>query len=321
MLCQILDADGSSPRGAGARMAVFADGSTLGTVGGGSVELEAAKLAISLLERRTSLLRKFYLYPNHVSDLGMICGGEVLMLLQFLSPDCPKALPLLTSLCDLEQRGCTVYLILQLQQGVLMDAGLYSEERGLEFLSSCSEEALHPLLQTAPVFQNGETQLYVEPVCRRGMVYLFGGGHVGQALVPVLAPLGFRVTVMEDRPLLAVKERFPQAQTVKLCDFAALSDYIRVEKDDYCIIMTPGHQSDRTVLSQVLRTKAAYIGCIGSRKKIAKTNELLLAEGLTQDDCSRVHAPIGLAIGAKTPEEIAISVAAELIAFRAGLIP
>ncbi|MEA4964533.1 MAG: XdhC family protein [Oscillospiraceae bacterium] len=319
-ICQILESDGSSPRGAGAKMAVFQGGSISGTVGGGSVELETIRLSQELLKTGGSLLRRFYLYPNRVSDLGMICGGEVLILLQFLPANSPAALEFLTYLCESEQRCCNAWLILLLRDGALCDYGVFHDEDGFRFLKTCDEAKLCPLLQTVPVLQQGMISVYTEPICRRGALYLFGGGHVGQALVPVLAPLGFRVVVLEDRPALSVRERFPLAHDVLLCDFSNLSKVVTVTKDDYCVVMTPGHQSDRLVLSQVLRTEAPYIGCIGSRKKIAKTNELLQAEGFSQADCDRVHSPIGLPIGAVTPEEIAISVAAELIAFRAGKI-
>ena len=104
-------------------------------------------------------------------------------------------------------------------------------------------------------------------------------------------------------------------------DFARLSDSVSVTPEDYVVIMTRGHQADHAVLSQVLRSGAKYLGCIGSRKKLALCRERLLADGYTAEEFAAVHAPIGLSIGAETPAEIAVSIAAEMIAVRAGAVP
>ena len=156
------------------------------------------------------------------------------------------------------------------------------------------------------------------PAVQGGKVYIFGGGHVSQALVPAIAAVGFRPVVYDDRPEFADQALFPQAEAVLCGDFAALSEQVAVTADDYVVIMTRGHQADYEVLSQTLRSGAKYLGCIGSRKKLALCRERLLAAGFTAEEYARLHAPIGLAIGAETPAEIAVSVAAELIAVRAG---
>ena len=148
-------------------------------------------------------------------------------------------------------------------------------------------------------------------------MYLFGGGHVGQALVPVLAGIDFRVTVLDNRKELANKKTFPLADEVIFADFSNIYERITLAPDDYVIIMTPGHQADYQVLEQVLRRKTRYVGCIGSRHKIARTQQLLREAGISEEAIVGVHSPIGLAIGAETPAEIAISIAAEMIRCRA----
>ena len=167
------------------------------------------------------------------------------------------------------------------------------------------------------MYRKGEPLLYTEPVVRAGRVYLFGGGHVGQALVPVLAKVGFRVTVLDNREALAKKETFPAAEEVIFADFGHINEKVSLTADDYVVIMTPGHQGDYTVLEQVLRTKTRYVGCIGSRHKIARTQQLLREAGISEEAIAGVHSPIGLPIGAETPEEIAIIIAAEMIRCRA----
>ena len=158
----------------------------------------------------------------------------------------------------------------------------------------------------------------MEPLVQAGVVYLFGGGHVGRELCPVLAHVGFRVVLFDDRPQAALPQRFPQASRVILGDYRRIFDHITVTDRDYVVIMTPGHQSDFEVLSQVLTTPAPYIGCIGSRRKAAAARERLAELGFSPAELDRVHSPIGLPIGGETPAEIAISIAAEMIACRSG---
>ena len=170
------------------------------------------------------------------------------------------------------------------------------------------------LFTTRALWRGGR---YIEPLARAGRVYIFGGGHVGCALVPVLAAVGFRVTMYDNREELAKPERYPAADEVIFGSFADISGKVTLTADDYAVVMTPGHQADHEILSQVLRSDATYIGCIGSRGKVAKTRERLRADGFTEAEIDRVHAPIGLPILAETPEEIAISIAAEMIEHRA----
>ena len=147
--------------------------------------------------------------------------------------------------------------------------------------------------------------------------YIFGGGHVGTALAPVLASVGFRVVIYDNRPDFAKPDHYPSAEQVILGDYLDIGAHLTLTENDYVCIMTPGHQADREVLLQALRSPATYIGCIGSRHKIAATNAYLMANGIPEADLSRVHAPIGLEIYGQTPAEIAVSVAAEMIRHRA----
>lgn len=148
--------------------------------------------------------------------------------------------------------------------------------------------------------------------------YIFGGGHVGLALEPVLRHIDFRVTVTDDRKEYANKERFPYsnvqvAEGYKDC-FAGLSS----DEDTYIVIVTRGHMGDYVVLKQALAQTSAYVGMIGSRKKNAMLFDRLREEGVSEEDIKRVYAPIGEDIHAETPEEIAISIAGEMIRVRSG---
>ena len=306
VLCSILASSGSSPRGAGARMAVFADGHTLGTIGGGAVEYAAAQRAMECLRTRTPELKSYDLRPDEVESVGMICGGRVTVYSQVFAPDMPQEITALRRWRHVLGGEQDAWLLMEL-----------SGERvqGFEVLTAQEIPADKREYFTAKAVWKDD--FYVEPVCRAGKVYLFGGGHVGKALVPVLATLGFPVVVFDNRAALAKADNYPAARKVVFGDFGKIYEKVTLTENDYAVIMTPGHSADFEILAQVLRSDASYIGCIGSKHKVAKTRELLLARGFADADIARIHSPIGLPILAETPEEIAVSIAAEMIEHRA----
>lgn len=152
----------------------------------------------------------------------------------------------------------------------------------------------------------------------RGRVFIFGGGHVAQALVPALAAVDFRCVVLEERPEFCRPELFPGAEEVRRVDFARVSDTVELTAVDRVIIMTRGHSDDLLVQSQIMKTPVRYIGVIGSRKKTAVLTAKLKEMGFSDADFENVWAPIGLPIRSETPAEIAVSITAQLILERAG---
>lgn len=148
-------------------------------------------------------------------------------------------------------------------------------------------------------------------------VFVFGGGHVSQAVVPLLRTVGFAPVVLEDRPEFAHPDLFPAAAELKLIDMHAVSDSVTLTPEDYVLILTRGHEHDLAVQSQVMRLHPAYIGVIGSRTKTRALTDRLLAEGFSAEDFRNVFAPVGVPIGSETPEEIAVSIVAQLIVMRA----
>lgn len=308
VLCSILESKGSAPRGAGAKMAVFADGSAADTVGGGEMERRAIERAKELLVLGKSETGRYLLHPDRQADIGMVCGGEVLLGFQCLFPEDTAQMAELEAL-DTLLRGAgrgwleTVYRADGSACLTLLTADVH-EDRDLPDT---------PTLTVEPALTR-----FVEPVMKRETAYIFGGGHVGRALTPVLRAVGFSVTVYDARPELALPERYPEAERVLCGPFEALLPEIEIRPEDYVVVMTPGHRADFCVLSQVLKTEAAYIGCIGSAKKTAYVSGRLRAEGFSDADIARIHAPIGLPILAQTPEEIAVSIAAQMILHRHG---
>ncbi len=162
----------------------------------------------------------------------------------------------------------------------------------------------------------GTLEVFVEPIVPPPVVYLFGAGHVSLSLSKVASMAGFAMVVVDDRDAYANRERFADAREVIAADFAVATAQLSPKDSSYIVIVTRGHRDDMRVLQWAITTPAQYVGMIGSRRKVIAICDELVRQGALPDDFARVHAPIGLDIGAVTPEEIAVAVTAELIAVR-----
>ncbi len=164
----------------------------------------------------------------------------------------------------------------------------------------------------------GSLEVFMEAIDAPRRVVIAGAGHVGLALHRIVSVLGWRTVVLDHRPEFANGDRFPAAEVV-VGDFETVLSRIRVGPGDGIVILTPEHRWDEAVLRQALATEAAYVGMIGSRKKVPAVLDRLRRDGFDEPALARVRAPVGLAIGAETPEEIAVAIAAEMIeTFRGG---
>lgn len=310
-----ISSSGSSPRGAGSKMLVLENGTSYGTIGGGNVEYVSIQHAREVLKQKQSCTRGFALHPDQVADLGMICGGDVVIFFQYISWENQDFYDLCTRILKSWDKNENTWLIFDITEETVWKAGLYEEQEGLTGLELSDPS---PLLQTKAVQKvlDGR-KYYCEPLVQKGRVYIFGGGHVAQALVPVLARLEFRCVVFDDREAFSNPQVFPEAEQCILGHFNRISDYLSIQPQDYVCIMSRGHQYDYLIQKQILTTPAYYIGVMGSRKKKEVIRQKLLADGFSQEDISRITTPIGLDILAETPEEIAVSIAGQLIAERA----
>lgn len=161
----------------------------------------------------------------------------------------------------------------------------------------------------------GTLEVFVEPILPQPILYIFGGGHVSMALARAAHSAGFAIGVVDDREAFANRERFPMAEQV-YTSFEDAFAQLQPNASTYLVIVTRGHKDDMRVLRWAIGTEARYIGMIGSRRKVLSVYQALEKEGISPDRFARVHAPVGLEIGALSPEEIAISITAELIAVR-----
>jgi xanthine dehydrogenase accessory factor len=162
----------------------------------------------------------------------------------------------------------------------------------------------------------GTLEVFIEPILPPALLYIFGAGHVAITVCRTATNAGFDVTVVDDRSSYATKERFPDAREVYAEDFDKAAQRLDPNESSYIVIVTRGHRDDMRILRWAVQTRAKYVGMIGSKRKVIEIFKTLQKEGLPAHLFERVHAPIGLDIGAITPEEIAVAITAELIAIR-----
>ena len=315
-LTTVIRGSGSTPRGVGAHMWAASGGLSGGTIGGGMVEYQASLKALEAIEKKCSLSKEYSLAPNDAASIGMICGGAVVVYCQYISHEDKKALALLRQMQTAFQGDEDAWFILDVTEDSLWEMALYTKKEGL--LGANIDEVEGLLKNKAGQVEIGDRKYYVEPVIKAGTVYIFGGGHVSQALVPVLTTLDFRCVVFDDREEFANSRRFPTAARTCVGDFANIGDTVDIGKHDYVIVVTKGHRDDYAVHAHALSKDPFYIGVIGSKAKLGRNAELLMENGFTKEQIDKCYMPIGLAIKAETPEELAISIAGELIMVRAG---
>ena len=293
VLATVVFASGSTPRGAGSQLLAGPGGLAAGTIGGGPGEAQALEMAAKLLEEKRSALWCCEL--RHGGELNSVCGGEQTVMLQFIPRDSED------------------------WKAVAREAlGRLEVHRGGRLVLAAGEAPV--LLEEAEEAPGGcgwDGKRFSMPLPVGTRVVIFGGGHCSLALAPVLRSVGFRVAVFDDRPEFASAERFPETETVVCHSYTDIAGGLELTAEDYAVVMTSGHSHDFEVEEQLLRRPMAYVGVMGSRTKTAFVNQRLREAGITEEAIQSVHTPIGTAIKAATPEEIAISVTGELIYERA----
>ncbi|MDK9718367.1 MAG: XdhC family protein [Trichlorobacter sp.] len=288
VLALIVERSGSAPRGVGAMLLLRPDGSCCGTVGGGSLEQQVVVALGQIRQDGHGVIRSFQLLPEQD---GMPCGGSLTLLLAKLST---TAIPVFAAAAAALEagNGCTLQV--------------YLDDNG----QACWSVDLP---------KPDAMQCYSIPLQPVPELLICGAGHIGQALAPMAITVGFKVTVLDDRAELLGTDRFPASvTTVAVAGFDCCLQCQQITTSTAVLIMTYGHQHDRTVLEQTLVTQAGYIGMVGSRRKREELFGQLRAVGVSDEDLLRVRCPVGLQIGAETPAEIAVSILAEMIAVRRG---
>jgi xanthine dehydrogenase accessory factor len=306
---------GSSPRSAGSHMLVDESGRVCGTIGGGTFEYKALQLAQNLVARQKSQRKTYRLHANDEEDLGMACGGDVEVYFQFFPGHDERTVTIMKECLAALELDEDVWLFIDLTNATDWSMALYRNNappRGMDL----SDDVVRALARNKGVtVKTADRRLYGEPINFAGKVFIFGGGHCTQALQPVLTTVGFRCVVFDNREEFVTRELFPTADDLFVGDYDAISEKLTIGSNDYIVIMT--HAYDVAVLRQVISKDCVYIGVIGSKAKIAAVKSQLISEGISEAALDKMNAPIGLRIRSETPEEIAISIAGELILRRA----
>jgi xanthine dehydrogenase accessory factor len=323
LLCQVAETKGSTPQKAGALMLVMPDGGQVGTLGGGCVENEVKQKAVRRLGREGAELHAFVLDHDYAWADGLICGGKMTILAQaFRGPE--AAAYFRRVLRALESGdGFT--------EGVLLDperagGGALGARRlfGPDGLAAAGLGPVGgvagPPPDVAPVDDRPRPRTidgwaYL-PTLPRVRLLIVGAGHVGQAVGELAARSDFEVWVVDDRRQYASPERFPNAARLVVGPIEEVLPALEVTPRTYALIMTRGHGHDQEALLHLAPTSAAYVGLIGSRRKIRMIFDALREQGVPEPALARVSAPVGLDIGSESVPEIAVSIVAELIARR-----
>ncbi len=341
-LATVVSRKGSLPMSKQARMIVFQDGSSLGTVGGGLLEADVMREALHMLEaQKAPQILSFRLNAEHAEADGLVCGGTAEILLEPFSSEMDVTVLQKTEQTYSASKAAIVVTLLPSDQDavtlekprklLISEDGMAAGTLGHEVLDARAIELVRPrvgqtCLETVDLPLSSEegrmigverARVFLESILSAPTAYIFGGGHVSLSLSKVLPFIGFEYVVIDDRPEFVTVERFPTAKSVLCHNFDNVFDSLDVSAHaSYLIIVTRGHSSDFVVLEQALRRPAKYIGMIGSRRKVRLLLDGLQQQGVPVERLGQVHAPIGLEIHADTPEEIAISIAAELIKVR-----
>lgn len=320
VLVTILSATGSTPRGSGAMMLVTSEGRVCGTVGGGAVEYESIQRALKCLSVRKSARECFTLSSDTAADIGMVCGGSVDMYFKHIAAGDSYYISLAEAVDELFMLGSESRLVIRISPDYSSDISVLTQSLSNKTIGApVPDEVISQPLMPPCRIETAGAEYYILRLIQAGRVFIFGGGHVSQKLVPLLAGCDFRTVVLEDRPEFTDPLLFEnRASEIRLIDMDRVSELVpEITRDDLICIMTRGHKNDYLVQYEMLKTPAYYIGVIGSRHKVAAVNARLLADGYTEEDLRRITSPIGIDIAAETPAQIAVSVTAQLIRVRA----
>jgi xanthine dehydrogenase accessory factor len=329
-LAVILTRSGSVPGRVGSAAVVDPEAGVLcGTIGGGAVEHTVQQRADSIIGEGKPAVLEFDLDSASATSGDPICGGIVRVLVDPTTARHRDAYAAAAAIVQHRQRGALLTLLHKPDDGHVevhcyVDWEL-DEQCGLPALAAIrvalqEEKVTCVALRDKSLEQ--QLEVLIQPLVPDPILLIVGGGHVGQALAAQASLVGFRLAIIDDRREFTAPELFPSGADLRCGDIADQVARFPILPDTFVVIATRGHRHDAAALAACLHTRAAYIGMIGSRRKVAMTREQIIGTGRATDaDLERVYAPIGLDIGSATVPEIAASIVAELIAVRRGAQP
>ena len=311
---------GSTPRGVGSMCIITENEKLIGTIGGGLLEYQVQEQAKKLFKEEKSFIYRFHLTAEDLAKAGMICGGDVDLYMEPLSPKNSEAVAVFKAIKEHIDNNKPGILVTKIEDGIhALDTKIrmfISKDNitqgtisGINMEDvSFNENSPYELLSF-----NENLDIFVEKIALNPEVILFGAGHVSLFVAQLAKMVGFKIIIIDDRPEFANKQRFPLADAIIISDFKQAFDQLNVSQKSHILIITRGHIHDKIVLQHALGTSASYIGMIGSKKKRNIIYRTLMEEGFSKEELEKVYSPVGIDINAETPEEIAVSIVGELI--------
>ncbi|HEX2967372.1 MAG TPA: XdhC family protein [Syntrophorhabdaceae bacterium] len=311
VIVTVIGSAGSTPRDVGARMLVCEDGKLFGTIGGGSLEHEAYQNALSFMGTNSATVRHVGMQSAEIASSGMICGGDVDLLFEPVQEQYTALYRRIHSIQQEEKHGIVVTVFKDKFSKTLVedDMTILGDRLPDKVIAGLQEY----FREKRPLVTDG---IVIEPLQVSSRLYIFGAGHVSQYISRIAKLVDFSVTIVDDRQEFANPQRFPEADNIIVQDFRKAIDELAFTGREYAAIVTRGHQHDAAVLQEVLKKRTKYIGMIGSRRKVRMIMDHMKQLGFDEKAIDAVHAPIGLPISAETPQEIGVSIVAELIKTR-----
>ncbi|MBI3953352.1 MAG: XdhC family protein [Chloroflexi bacterium] len=327
VLATLVRTQGSTPQKPGAKLLVRPDGTIVGTLGGGCVEAEVWQESKQVLEQGGQpAVRRFVLSDELAAESGMVCGGTMDILIDPVLQGRPlleHAGEVLSAL----DGGPAVAIASRIAGGALGASLLVREDgtrlgslgdEGLDRLAAKHARELMAYGRCALVKAEAGEELFVESFTSPPQLVVAGAGHIAKALAPLAKSLGFQVVIADDRSEYANRERFPQADEIYVTHLVDAIKSMRITPNTAIVVATRGHKLDDVALLEAARSPAGFVGLVGSQRKTLLIYEHLLQEGVPFERLEQVHAPVGLDVGARTPEEIALSIMAEVEMVRLG---
>ncbi len=331
VLATVVRTKGSTPQKAGAMLLVRQDGTGVGTLGGGCVEGDIWFAAKEILRLNGGAeFKDYYLNEDIAARDGLVCGGTMYFYLQPLREP-GDFLSVGSEIVEAYDGGQPVSLatVVNAKEGgpalgaklLLRSDGSVTGSLGAAELDT---QAIEVAERVADVGSNEAfsladgTEVFVEGFTTPPTLVMVGGGHVGKATADLAYSLGYRVYVVDDRPEFSNEERFPNAEETVVATYDKWTDHLDLNVNSFVVVATRGHRFDDMALESALKTRARYIGVLGSRRKTIMIYRRLLEQGVPLERIKEVYAPIGLNIGALEPEELAVSIMSEIIMVRRG---
>jgi xanthine dehydrogenase accessory factor len=315
-LAVVMKDAGSTPRKAGTKAIIDEEGSIWGTIGGGLLESDARKMAVEAIETGSPKVFDFKFSGTCAAEDDPVCGGNMRILIDPTARNFSKVYLQVAEALGERRRAIVVR---ELRNGHQLNVSFFrgesSGDAGDEF-----NDAVMKMFEEGPQYLRNEEHLIeglVEPVVPPPLLLIGGGGHVGQALARAAQLVGFEVVVIDDREEFVSPELFPSGVHRRRAPFPEVLFEFPIDQDTYIALVGRGHKVDSKALLSCLNSAAAYIGMMGSRRKVALVKKEFI-DGMLIDEAgwNKIHAPIGLDIGADTVPEIAASIVAQLIAVR-----